>query len=343
MATLVAFADVADSRIWSSSATYLTARSGSSLVAGGAGVIQVGQDRPASINNCYEGFVSFDTSALVRDSPVSAASLAIFVDGVASASFTVEARVFDWGGTVTTADWVPGASLSGMTLLATAASAAMSAGSYATFVDVALPANVVAGGITSMVLASDNLRTATPPSVGVAEFVNLTEADAVGTTVDPKVTVTYTEARRVMISGDRVKETTTTTGTGDITLGGAATGYIAFSAVPNVLSGDVVGYAIVGTTEWEVGIGAYHTGPTLSRDRVLANHLGTQAAVNFSAGTKDVFNTFAAQFGVMPAVSRTVTKDALVPRSSSASFVRSLEVPAGITLELGVDAILEIT
>lgn len=93
---------------------------------------------------------------------------------------------------------------------------------------------------------------------------------------------------------DRVKETTTTTGTGTLTTSGtAATGYQAFATA--FATGDVVDYCIAGqgTAEWEVGQGTFTSSTTLSRDVVLASS-NAGARVSFSAGTKDVFN-------VMPA------------------------------------------
>ena len=88
---------------------------------------------------------------------------------------------------------------------------------------------------------------------------------------------------------DRVQETTAVTGTGSVTLLGAVTGFQAFSAVGN---GNSTYYTIVGTTEWEVGLGTYSTtGPTLTRDTVYSNSLGTTAKVSFSAGTKNIFVT----------------------------------------------------
>lgn len=93
------------------------------------------------------------------------------------------------------------------------------------------------------------------------------------------------------ISADRVKETTTTTGTGAITLAGAASGFRAFSSV--MAASDTCYYAIVGGTEWETGIGTYNT--TLTRTTVLASS-NAGAAVNFSAGTKDVFLTTPAAY-----------------------------------------------
>ena len=88
------------------------------------------------------------------------------------------------------------------------------------------------------------------------------------------------------VLADRVKETTTVTGTGTATLLGASTGYQAFSVVGNT---NTCNYAIVGGAEWEVGLGTYTlSGTTLSRDSVLASS-NSGSAVSFSAGTKDVF------------------------------------------------------
>lgn len=88
---------------------------------------------------------------------------------------------------------------------------------------------------------------------------------------------------------DRVKETTTTTGTGDIALAGAATRMVAFSA--RYAAGDEnIPYAIEAQSgsEWEVGLGTYVSADTLRRDKVFASS-NADALVNFSAGTKDVW------------------------------------------------------
>lgn len=93
-----------------------------------------------------------------------------------------------------------------------------------------------------------------------------------------------------LVLADRVKETTTTTGTGPVTLLGASTGYQSFAVVGNT---NTTYYCIAGqgTAEWEVGIGTYSTtGPTLTRTSILASS-NSGSAVNFSAGTKDVFVT----------------------------------------------------
>ena len=93
---------------------------------------------------------------------------------------------------------------------------------------------------------------------------------------------------------DRVKETTTTTGTGTVTLLGAATGFQSFSAIGNSNS---TYYTIVAQTgtEWEVGVGTYtSSGTTLSRTTVLSSS-NSGSLVNFSAGTKDVFVAYPAE------------------------------------------------
>ena len=91
---------------------------------------------------------------------------------------------------------------------------------------------------------------------------------------------------------DRVKDTTTTTGTGDITLSGTApTGYVAFGDVFTPVT-DRVYYAITnaGESEWEVGYGSLSDSVTLVREIVLASS-NSNLSVSFSAGTKTVFHT----------------------------------------------------
>jgi len=97
-----------------------------------------------------------------------------------------------------------------------------------------------------------------------------------------------------LVVKDRVRETTTTTGTGTITLGGAATGFQSFSVIGDA---NTTFYTIQlsNTNEWEVGVGTYTlSGTTLSRDTILESSNGG-SAVNFSAGTKDVFVTYPAE------------------------------------------------
>lgn len=94
------------------------------------------------------------------------------------------------------------------------------------------------------------------------------------------------------ITADRVKDTTTTTGIGTLTLANSApTGYRTFGSV--CANGDTAFYAVShqSANEWEIGLGTYTTsGTTLARTTILKSS-NSNAAVSFSAGTKDVFIT----------------------------------------------------
>lgn len=110
----------------------------------------------------------------------------------------------------------------------------------------------------------------------------------------------------------RVKETSTTTGTGSITLAGAVVGYQSFDDA-FVVTDDYFYYCIeavdgngVPTGQWEEGIGHLSASTTLVRDTLLSSSTGS--AVSFSAGTKNVFCTAPAAFlndGVVRVLSST--------------------------------------
>lgn len=91
---------------------------------------------------------------------------------------------------------------------------------------------------------------------------------------------------------DRVRETTTTTGTGDLALGGTTAGFRSFGSVLG--TGDTTWYALAGPLEFEVGLGTLMGPNTLARTEVLASSAGG-ARVDLSVGTKEVFITMPAQ------------------------------------------------
>jgi hypothetical protein len=109
-----------------------------------------------------------------------------------------------------------------------------------------------------------------------------------------------------LVINDRVKETSTTTGTGTINLAGAETGYEGF--VAGIGTGNTTYYAIElnSAGEWEVGIGTVTdaTPDTLSRDTIITSS-NSDSAVNFSAGTKNVFCTLPAKRTVSPVMTAT--------------------------------------
>jgi len=94
---------------------------------------------------------------------------------------------------------------------------------------------------------------------------------------------------------DRVQETTSTTGTGSITLAGAVSGYQSFAVVGN---GNTTYYTILNGTQWEVGIGTYSTtGPTLARTTILSNSNGNTSPINLS-GASNVWCDYPAEKSV---------------------------------------------
>ena len=129
-----------------------------------------------------------------------------------------------------------------------------------------------------------------------------------------------------LVLNDRVKETTTTTGTGTFTLAGAVTGFETFAA--GVGNSNTTYYAVTlpGTAEFEVGLGTLSSdSSTLARTTVISSS-NSDNAVNFSAGTKTIFCT-------LPA-SKTVFLDA----SGNATLGADLSVGDDLTVEGGVIA-----
>ena len=102
-----------------------------------------------------------------------------------------------------------------------------------------------------------------------------------------------------LVINDRVKESSTTSGTGTISLAAVVTGFEGF--VAGIATGNTTYYTIFnqGTTEWEVGLGTVTDAATdtLSRDTIISSSNG-DAAVSFTSGTKDVFCTLPASKAV---------------------------------------------
>ena len=102
-----------------------------------------------------------------------------------------------------------------------------------------------------------------------------------------------------LVVNDRVKETSTTTGTGTLSLAGAVTGFETF--VAGIGNSNTTYYSIVNENgEFEVGLGTVTdaTPDTLARTTVISSS-NSDSAVNFSAGTKDVFCTLPASKAVI--------------------------------------------
>ena len=123
---------------------------------------------------------------------------------------------------------------------------------------------------------------------------------------------------------DRVKETSTTAGTGTLTLAGAMYGFQSFAAIGNA---NTTYYAIYDNSsgDWEVGIGTYTaSGTLLSRDTVLSSS-NAGALVTFGAGTKEVFVTYPSERSVYKDAANTYT----VPSVFNAITANSIALTTG--------------
>ena len=139
------------------------------------------------------------------------------------------------------------------------------------------------------------------------------------------------------VIADRVRETTTTTGTGTITLGGAVTNFETFTA--NLSNSDTTYYAIVDNTNgaFEVGLGTFtSSGTTLARSVIASSN--SNNLVDFGAGTKDVFITVPASKMVVEdgsnnvAIGGTVTATAF---SGSGASLTGVDVVNDTSPQLG--------
>jgi hypothetical protein len=136
---------------------------------------------------------------------------------------------------------------------------------------------------------------------------------------------------------DRVKVTTTTPGTGALTLGGAAVGgFQSFAVIGN---GNTTYYTITDSTNsaWEVGIGTYTaSGTTLSRDSVLESS-NSGSLVNFAAGSKDVFVAYPAERAVIGGMgyvenAATVSQSSTINAGNNAISAGPVTINSGITV-----------
>jgi hypothetical protein len=141
-----------------------------------------------------------------------------------------------------------------------------------------------------------------------------------------------------LVVKDRVKETTTTTSTGTYTLAGAVTGFQSFAVVGD---GNATYYTVTDGTNWEVGVGTYtSSGTTLSRDTILASS-NSGSAVNWGAGSKDVFLTYPAEravlvddnFEIVPATSASLVGNTVTIQLRYSSTPGA--VPTALSLSTG--------
>ena len=151
-----------------------------------------------------------------------------------------------------------------------------------------------------------------------------------------------------LVLNDRVRETSTSQGTGNITLAGAVQGFITFNS--GIATSNTTYYTISeqGTANFEVGLGTLSASTTLQRTTVLSNSAGTTSKINFNSGgssTLDVFCTLPATIANLPSPveygsssapelitvtvgTKTTAHPYSVQGSSNAYFLGGLESPA---------------
>src|SRR5690606_32148284 len=114
------------------------------------------------------------------------------VSDLSGVDFVVEARQRDWGASLTTADWVAGASLGGLPLMASLSTNAIGAiNAYKTFTSepAFLTATNLKTGVVYLLLCSSRHRLGNSPSGD--EYVGFSMANTTGTTQDPRLTITH--------------------------------------------------------------------------------------------------------------------------------------------------------
>lgn len=163
--------------------------------------VNVGQQLADGEFRIWELFFNFDLlgAGVGASDTVDAAELSFWVTAdVSVADFTLEARARDWGDELTTADFVPGANLGALTLLASVTTAGLPTGAYVTLTESgtalrdAVAAALAGDGVLRLLLCSSRTVAGDEPSG--SEYVTLSTADEPSAAQHPRLVVTHTPA-----------------------------------------------------------------------------------------------------------------------------------------------------
>lgn len=169
MSTTTVYSSTADGYLYSDNPTYSTARSGGTIdVASGDNEIFVDQQLSSGPTYIlYNGYLDFDTSSIPDGDVISAVTLSLYPEGTytyGGSPGALEAYAHDWGATLGTDDWVPGADVSAKTLLASW-TGSWTAGAYRDLTsETAFKAAINKTGTTRLFLCISGFRTGTAPT-----------------------------------------------------------------------------------------------------------------------------------------------------------------------------------
>ena len=241
-----------------------------------------------SINASTGLYTAPTTTGSIQTATVTATSVQ---DGAYSGTATVTIPAFS--GTVTSVTVSPSAP--SVTELTTQAFTAVVNGTGSPSQSVTWSASIgsinASTGVWTAPAATGSIQTATITATSVQNgAISGTASPTVPAAIVPVLSPGFRSVYAQSFQyEDRVKDTTTTTGTGTVTLADSApTGYRTFDTVFDVGT-ERISYLIedTATGAWEAGLGTLATGTTLSRDTILASSTGS--AISFAAGTKNVF------------------------------------------------------
>jgi hypothetical protein len=180
------------------STTWADARAGSGtiyLYDGTNGYLRMGDNWYGGTNyECAETFLNFDTSAIPDTDVVTSAVLSLYGhEDACYEAWTAQVRLKDWGDTLSTADFVAGANLSALPLLATFAVNSdgenfVKTGYNAFTSESAFVTNISKTGFTRLIIASDNMVSNTAP--GAYRYIQAYNVQT-GTVYRPKLEVTH--------------------------------------------------------------------------------------------------------------------------------------------------------
>lgn len=204
MTTVTIYSDTADGYCNSSSTSYTSASNGTGVGASPAPVVgYVGQYIIGGTTYVVNlGYLKFDTSSIPDDAEITSVTLSCYgYNDLSTTDFTVEARLHDWGASLTSADWIAGSALSGKTLLASRSSSGWNTSGYNTFTENGsnFRNNINKTGTTYIVLCSAEHTAQSPPTND--EYIGLYFSDETGTSKDPKLEITYSTAHTKSVSG----------------------------------------------------------------------------------------------------------------------------------------------